>query len=73
MASWGRFLIGNKVGCVYPMVILFEFRMEQNRDNGEDASHFIPKNKRLVPISETVLSQFIFLSLEAWILHPQED
>ena len=49
------------------MVILFEFRMEQHRDNDhrEDASHFIPKNKRIVPISETVLSQFIFLSLEA--------
>ena len=27
-----------KVGCVYPMVILSEFRMGQNRDNGKTHS-----------------------------------
>ena len=32
-----------KVECIFPMVILSEFRMRQNKDDGhrEDAPHFI--------------------------------
>ena len=42
MASRGRFLIDNKVGCVHPMVILFEFRIGSHRVR--IGSHFVCDN-----------------------------
>ena len=64
----GKFFKNDTVGCIFPMVISSEFRMDQHRDDDhrEDAPHFIncSKNQNLKKLYLRFYNFFRFWFLE---------
>ena len=69
---WGH-LVSNrpldKVGCVFAIVLLSDFRMGQHRDDDhqEDASHFI--KVQVWPLLGLILISYCIKEYTVWLIH----